>query len=147
MKRNRSEARRGLILICVIACLVVASALVALTVQSSLRGRREARLQLQLRQTELLCEAGVSRATKQFEISESYTGEQWRPELGLDNYHAAVVEIEVTELASDTLQSNQSSKRVTVIAKLDSYWGQAGPMQRTHHFIVPIKTQSTTPEK
>jgi len=147
MKRQRREARRGLVLVCVIACLIVSSALVALAVQSSLRGRREARLQLQLRQTELLCEAGVMRATKQFEKSESYAGEQWLPELNLENYHDAVVEIEVTNVDQDTSQSNKSSKKITVIARLDSYLDRDGPMQRTHNFIVPIQTLSTLSEK
>jgi len=147
MKRQRREARGGLVLVCVIACLVVSSALVALAVQSSLRGRRETRLQLQLRQTELLCEAGVIRAKKQFEKAENYVGEQWRPELNSENFHDAVVEIEVTNVDQDTSQSNKSSKKVTVIAKLDSYLDQDGPMQRTHNFIVPIQTLSTLSEK
>ena len=147
MKRTERSARKGVILICVIACLAVSTVLVALVVQSSLRGRREARLQLQLRQTELLCEAGVMRAAKQLENSESYLGEQWRPELNLENYHDAVVDIVVSENEQVTEASKQPSKNVIVIAKLDSYLDQDGPMQRTHRFVIPIKTQSTSPEQ
>ena len=36
---------------------------------------------MQLRQTELLCEAGVFRAAKQFKKFPDYMGEQWRPDL------------------------------------------------------------------
>ena len=140
MKHSKKSSRDGVILVCVIACLVVASVLVALAVQSSLRGRRESRLQLQLRQTELLCEAGVMRAAKQFQKSENFAGEQWRPDLGLENYHDAVVEIVVKDSAQEATQSKQPSKNVTVIAKLDSYLDQDGPMQRTHSFV--IQTQS-----
>jgi type II secretory pathway pseudopilin PulG len=145
VKRTERSDRKGVILICVIACLAVSSVLVALAVQSSLRGRREARLQLQLRQTELLCEAGVMRAAKQLENSESYLGEQWRPELNLENYHDAVVDIVVNEQVTEA--SKQPSKNVTVIAKLDSYLDQDGPMQRTHRFVIPIKTQPTSLEQ
>lgn len=148
MKRTERSDRKGVILICVIACLAVSSVLVALAVQSSLRGRREARLQLQLRQTELLCEAGVMRAAKQFQNSASYSGEQWRPELNLENYHDAVVEILVSESEQVTEDSKPTlEKNVTVIAKLDSYLDQDGPMQRTHRFVIPIKTQSTSLEQ
>ncbi len=147
MKLRKQDPRRGLILICVIACLVVSSALIALTIQSSLRGRRESRIQLQLRQTELLCEAGVSRAAKQLEKSPAYLGEQWRPDLGLDNYHDAVVEIKVIDVDLDSRELNHSSKSVTVIAKLDSYLDQDGPMQRTHRFTVPLQTLSNLSEK
>ena len=146
MKRHAREAREGVVLVCVIACLVVASALVALAVQSSLRGRREARLQLQLRQTELLCEAGVLRAAKQLETSDLYTGEQWLPELDLENYHDAAVAIEVTEVDQGNLPSRASAKNVVVIAKLDSYLDQDGPMQRTHKFIFQVQTPVTLPE-
>jgi Na+-transporting NADH:ubiquinone oxidoreductase subunit NqrC len=146
MKRKKNKTRDGLVLVCVIACLVVTSALVALAVQSALRGRREARLQLQLRQTELLCEAGVMRATTRLQASIKYAGEQWLPELNLDNYHDAVVEIEVSDVDETTSESSASSKKVTVIAKLDSFLDQDGPMQRTHNFIFQTQTPSTSPE-
>jgi type II secretory pathway pseudopilin PulG len=139
MKRPLRAGRSGVVLICVIACLAVASVLVALAVQSSLRSRREARLQLQLRQTELLCEAGVMRAAKQVAKAQNYSGEQWRPDLNLENYHDAIVEIVVNDLEPDAQQSQPNSKQATVVAKLDSYLDQDGAMQRTHSFIFPIK--------
>ena len=145
MKRQQSNTREGLVLVCVIACLVVTSALVALAVQSSLRGRRESRLQLQLRQTELLCEAGVLRAATRLGASENYAGEQWHPELDIENYHHAVVDIEVKEVDQNTSPS-VSAKKVTVIARLDSYLDQDGPMQRTHRFTVQMQTPAPLPE-
>lgn len=147
MNRRKTNSREGVVLVCVIACLVVSLALVGLAVQSALRDRRETRLQLQLRQTELLCEAGVMRATKQLNTVENYLGEQWRPKLDLENYHSAIVEIEVTGAEQDNLQTSASAKKVTVVAKLDSYLDQDGPMQRSHNFIVQIQTPSTSPEK
>ncbi len=147
MKRHNREARQGAVLVCVIACLVVASTLVGLAVQASLRGRREARLQLQLRQTELLCEAGVMRAVKRLQTSSAgYTGERWTPELNLENYHDAVVEIQIANADKDAHLSNASAKNVTVIARLDSFLDQDGPMQRTHSFIVQIPSPSSSSE-
>ena len=147
MKRHNGEPRQGVVLVCVIACLVVASTLVGLAVQASLRGRREARLQLQLRQTELLCEAGVMRAVKRLQTSTAgYAGERWTPELNLENYHDASVEIQIANEDKDADPWNASAKKITVIARLDSFLDQDGPMQRTHRFIVQIQSPSTSSE-
>jgi hypothetical protein len=94
----------------------------------------------------LLCEAGVLRATKRLEASDFYTGEQWLPELDLENYHDAAVAIEVTDGDQSTSPSRASTKNVVVIAKLDSYLDQDGPMQRTHKFIFQVQTPVTLPE-
>lgn len=147
MMRHNRKARQGAVLVCVIACLVVASTLVGLAVQASLRGRREARLQLQLRQTELLCEAGVMRAVKRLQTSTAgYAGERWTPELHLENYHDAVVEIQIANAGQDAKPSQASAKNVTVIARLDSYLDQDGPMQRSHSFTVQIPSLSISAE-
>ncbi len=146
MMKRRNTSRGGAILVCVIACLVVSSVLVALAVQSALHGRREARLQLQLRQTELLCEAGVMRAMTQLQRSGSYEGEQWHPDLNLENYHHASVEIAIKSGASPESASEKVAKRVTVTARLDSNLDHDGPMQRTHQFDVPIQAFTTQSE-
>lgn len=147
MKRHKRSDRNGVILVCVLSCLVVSSVLVALTVQSSLRGRHEARIQMQLRQTELLCEAGVMRAAAQMASSPDYKGERWEPQLNLENYRDAIVEIDITAAEQDTPDTDKPAKKVTVIAKLDSYLDQDGPMQRTYNFYVPMKTAFTSSEK
>jgi type II secretory pathway pseudopilin PulG len=143
VRSSNQETRVGAVLVCVIACLAVTSVLAALTVQSSLRGRREARLQLQLRQTELLCEAGVMRAVKRLQSSSGYAGEQWQPELNLENYHDVIVDIQVAAVEKEATQP-RTLKDVTVIARLDSFLDHDGPMQRTHNFRVQIQTPLTS---
>jgi hypothetical protein len=152
MKTTKGASRRrGTIVICVLACLIVATALVASSTQAALRSRKSVRLQQQLRQTELLCQAGVLRAAQQLKKSDSYTGEQWRPRLGLEPpSHAvgsaprggeaveAVVDIRVT--AADDPQRRD----VEVVATCDPHVMSAGPMQRSHHFTFQISATSAS---
>ena len=133
MIRNRSANRKGAVLVCVIACLAVATVLIALSVQCALRSRREVRLQLQLRQTELLCEAGVMRAALKLRDDSAYTGEVWEPKLESENYHSASVKIDLQSLA-DASAADPQSLQVLVTAKLDSFLDSDGPMQRSHQF-------------
>ncbi len=135
MKRNNSHPRRGVVLVCVIACLAVSTVLIALSIQSALRSRREARLHLQLRQTELLCEAGVLRATQKLRDDAAYTGEQWSPPLATDSYHSPSVLIEVIAAPANSDLGTQTNATVSITAKLDSHLDQDGPMQRSRHFI------------
>ncbi len=121
----RCRRRRGAFLIGVLACLLIGSVLVGLTVQSALRNRREARLTRQLAQTEWLCEGGLIRAVSALSKSAEYPGETWQPELGLEPLGKAVVEIAVQAGAEpDTWD-------VRVVARLDSTTDSDGPMQRT----------------
>jgi len=161
MKRNKSHRRRGVVLICVLACLAVSTVLIALSIQSALRSRREVRLHLQLRQTELLCEAGVLRATKKLRDDAAYPGEQWNPQLASETYHSPNVLIEVVPNQANSNISDYGNNdsaaavTVTVTAKLDSHLDHDGPMQRSHLFnwqsLEPSKpakpTEVTDPSK
>ncbi len=136
MKRPTANPRSGAILVCVIACLAVSTVLVALSIQSALRSRREVRLQLQLRQTELLCEAGVLRATQQLRDDEAYRGERWSPPIASEIYHSPNVLIEVARNKDDS----SSEALIKVVAQLDSHLDHVGPMQRSHQFTIPSPT-------
>ena len=125
-------ARSGTILVCVLACLVVTSALLANMIQTVLRDRREVRLERQLRQTELLCEAGVMRAADKLQSSSDYDGETWTPNLSQTPWSDASVEIRVTSV------EGAAGKHVEVIAKLGHESGEVEnntqSMQRSHTF-------------
>lgn len=139
MKRNIDAARRrGTVIVCVLACLVIGSMLAATTMQAALQGRREVRLQRQLRQTELLCEAGVIRAAQQLTQSADYTGEEWRPALDIPAFFDAQVVITV-----DNIQDSPVLQ-ITVVARLDSSSDNDGPMQRSHTFNTIASTPSHT---
>ncbi|MCH7753247.1 MAG: hypothetical protein IH898_13990, partial [Planctomycetes bacterium] len=91
--------RQASILFCVLACMVVAMALVVSTTRSALRARREVRTLRQLRQVELVLEAGIQRAARQLTSDAEYRGEIWTlsptATAGLDS---AQVEIEVSSI-------------------------------------------------
>lgn len=139
MKQSKCKSpRSGTLIVCVLACLAIGAALGALTIQAALQGRREARLQRQLRQTELLCEAGVLRAMQQAASSDNYEGEQWRPELNTEPYFDAQVDITVSR------QDDSTTRVTTVVARLDSSSDADGPMQRSHTFTYTATAPQNT---
>ena len=140
MKKTTSKSRSGTVLICVLACLGIVITLVMTTMQSSLRGRREVRMQRQLIQTELLCEAGVQRAVRQFGKSQEYQGETWHPKLGTRSFENAIVEIRLEPSKEDA-----QSKRVEVIATLATTAESQDRMQRSHVFTIGIPPSATLP--
>ena len=142
MNNKNPKSRSGTVLICVLACLGVVIALVMSTVQSSLRGRHEVRLQRQLVQTELLCEAGVQRAVKKLTISPDYHGEKWMPKLGITSFAFVLIEIR-TKASSD----DPRSLRVEVIATLATSTESNDSMQRSHTFTIDPTTLSATETK
>ena len=141
MNRLKSKSRSGTILICVLACLGVVTALVMSTLQSSLRGRREVRMQCQLIQTEYLCEAGVQRAVKRLKESPNYLGEKWLPRLGTTSFKNATVEIRI-----QPDQDAANRIRVEVIATLASTAQSNDRMQRSHTFTVLPPFSVTEPK-
>ena len=138
MNQMKSRSRSGTILICVLACLGIVIALVMTTIQSSLRGRREVRMQRQLIQTEFLCEAGVQRAVQQLKKSPEYKGEKWFPKLGSTSYENAAIEIRI-EPSTEVV----NTLRAEVIATLAESAESNDRMQRSHTFSIGLPFSST----
>lgn len=143
---RRPKPRGGALLICVLVCLLVASAMVTATTLSALQSRRNVRLQHQMRQTELLLDAGILRAVSQLQRSDVYEGETWRPENAVDRFNHASVEIRIFP----SKQNRNDSRHIEVAASIG---GADDPMQfnasrtlRTHTFIVELSELSTTPQ-
>ena len=134
---RQHDEQRGTILVCVLACLVIMSSLGAATVRGVLRDRREVRIEQQLRQTELLCEAGVARATRALHESSAYIGEQWTPNLSESLWQDAVVRINV-ESSQDS-----NARNIEVTASLGSNAHYVRPMQRSYTFTIETPTPST----
>ena len=142
MSKTNSKTRSGTVLICVLVCLGVVIALIMSTIQFSLRGRREVRMQRQLVQTGLLCEAGVQRAMHQLKNSPAYKGEKWMPKLGIASFEYAAIEIR-TEASAEADQP----LRVEVIATLAPSADSNDSMQRSHVFSFNPTTTSNTEQK
>lgn len=139
------RTRRGSVLICVLVCLSVATALVTASVHTALQARRQMRAYRQLRQTELLLEAGAQRAVGQLRASADYTGEMWNLAVTtIPGFESARVEIEVEGATGDTL------RRIHVVARLPA--GEAPGVQRSTTLLVdtpksPTKSPAETPNK
>ena len=142
MIRTRGNSRSGALLICVLVCLLVASAMVTVTTGTALQARRNLRLQHQMRQTELLLDAGVLRAASQLQRSDQYEGETWNPE-SLIGFQNPVVEIRILndEKPNDSIL-------VEVVASLGTPAGpkqiQASLTRRSHTFSIQHTETSPT---
>lgn len=129
---NQLDQRRGTVLICVLSCLGIVIAIVLATMQSSLRGRREIRMQRQLLQTELLCEAGVRHAIQKYHKSSDYRGEKWSPKFGLPSFSHATIEIRIKSIANDADRVNAE-----IVASLASSENSNDRMQRSRRLTLP----------
>ncbi|MCO8124229.1 hypothetical protein NHH03_20975 [Stieleria sp. TO1_6] len=83
VQRRRINRRRGSLMVCVLACLMIVASLVGLLVKDAVAARQETKLRLQLLQTERLLDAGILRSAKQIQRDGEYNGETWQPELSL----------------------------------------------------------------
>ena len=111
---TKGAARRGSIIVCILACMVVATALVGSTLRTALQTRRHMRPQLELRQAELVLEAGIARASQRLSTDGEYQGETWELKpTTLPGIDRAVVEISVD-------REHTWPPEVTVIARLGS---------------------------
>ena len=135
---KRSKARTGTVLVCVLACLGIVIAMVMSTVQSALRGRIVVRMQQQLLQTDLLCEAGVKRAVQQLSKSSEYRGEKWVPKSSIASFEFAVIEIKLESSLED-----KRSLRAEVIASLASSANSNDRMQRSHTFEIELPSTAS----
>lgn len=142
MNHGKPVPRSGSVLICVLACLGIVIVLVMTTIQSSLRGRREVRMQRQLLQTEFLCEAGVRRAVQQLKKSAEYKGETWLPKLGATSYEHAAIKIKIEPAKEDA-----NSLRAEVVASIADSANSNNQMQRSHTFFIGQPTSTTTETK
>ena len=75
---RQSPRRRGAMLVVALACLAIVMAIVGVMLQGALRARRQLHVERDLRQVELLLEAGLDRAAFQLAGDDAYAGETWR---------------------------------------------------------------------
>lgn len=113
-----ARRRTGAVLISVLACLVVTTAIAALTVRQSLEARRQGRVERQLRQTQYLLDAGIRRAAERLRADASYSGETWEPTAALARFGAVRVEIRVTTVDGEGAVDNNAVE--TDVAREDT---------------------------
>ena len=137
-QRNaQPTTRQGLVTICVLVCLLVATSLAMLVMQSAIRERREMRLRLQMLQTEFLLDAGVQLARSRMSVAD-YQGETWIPDPNTTRFHNANITIELTD----------DGKSIKVVASLGATPQDASRIaalatRRSHIFSIATNTQDS----
>jgi hypothetical protein len=76
-QRDRRRRRRGAVLMAALVCLLIVMAMLNAMLQGALNARRQLHRERDLRQTELLLQAGIERAAFQFAANPAYRGETW----------------------------------------------------------------------
>lgn len=69
--------RRGAVIIAALVCLLIVMALLGAMLQGTLRARRQMHVERDLRQCELLLQAGAERAVHRLAQESDYRGETW----------------------------------------------------------------------
>ena len=129
--RPRQADRNGAVLLCVLACLGIATTIVMVSVRSTLRARRQMRQELQLEQTRWLLDAGISHAKSRLKNDPNYRGDTWNvaPELG--GYAEASVDISAP---SDDSPSDLRTLRIT--ARLNTDEALSKPTVRSRELLI-----------
>lgn len=142
--KPRQRLRQGTLVVCVLVCLLVASSIATAMIQSALGARRGLRLEHQMRQTQLLLDAGILRAVRKCRTSEDYQGETWRPAPAIARFEGARVDINVT---SDDGRDGWQRIEVVAILALQSDGNQRKRLprtRRTHAFRLRTSDSSLT---
>lgn len=154
---RRYASRRGLVILCVLACLVVVTTMSLCNLQFALRGRTEARQHQWLRQATLLCNAGIERAQRRLQSKSAGASspdaqspgaqspdtpsadtsslqfeEQWQPLLSESNPMECVVTIQVErDELKQRLRVRSSARLVDPASPFHAY-------QRSEEIFLPL---------
>jgi hypothetical protein len=119
--------RRGAVLVAALVCLLVVMAVLSSMLQGTLRARRQLHRERDLRQAELLLQAGVERAAFRFASEPGYRGETWSlPAVMITGSKAGRVMIEFSR------ESDEQPWRVDVAAEYPA--GNEASIRRSHTF-------------
>jgi hypothetical protein len=109
---RNSSGRRGAVLVVALVCLLVVMAMLGAMLLRAVRAHRQLHRERDLRQTELLLQAGTERAALRFARDPNYRGETWElPAASIANNGSGRVKIEISADAA------QNSKTAKIIAE------------------------------
>lgn len=136
--KARSLTRQGLVTICVLVCLLVATSLAMLVMRTAIRERREIGLRHQMLQTEFLLDAGVQVARQRIEASTEYQGETWTPNLATPHISNASVVIQLSD-------DDQTIEVIATIGIMpdDETRVAANVTRRSHKFSIASTTNES----
>ena len=73
----RTTARSGAVIVAALVCLLIVMTMIGAMLQTAMRARRQMHAERDLRQTELLLQAGMQRAAVRIANESEYRGETW----------------------------------------------------------------------
>ncbi|MFG0334801.1 MAG: hypothetical protein ACF8TS_15710 [Maioricimonas sp. JB049] len=100
---DTESPRRGAALIVAVICLLFAGALSLSVVRLVVTQQRQLEREEWATQAALLAEGGIARAIEQLNLSRTYEGETWQPDVPGENAHPARVELTVEHLDDEPL--------------------------------------------
>ncbi len=130
------QNRSGAVLLAVLVCLGIASAITASAIHTSLRARRQMDAHWQLEQTRQLLDAGIRHTHRVAADQAKYEGESLNLDDTLDAYPFARIEIKP---AVDETTSDDRFRLYEVVATLHN--DDATPRQTKRSRIVRIRAQ------
>lgn len=138
MKHRLERKRRGAALVVALVCLVIVTALIGTMLVGAMRSGRQLRVERNLRQCELLLQAGLDRAAEQFATTPAtYAGETW--------------DVPAAEIGGDadgqvTIQVSRASEEQPQVRVLAEYpLGSEHSVRRSRNFQLP-STSPLSPE-
>lgn len=138
--RKPTRSRRGLVLIAALVCLLVSMAIVGSMLQGAIRARRQLHTERDLRQTELLLQAGFERSVAKLAADADFAGDAWELSAeGIIGRGAGRVTTEINR-AND---GNDSTWQIHVVAEYPL--GRDFPIRRSQSFTVPANAFSNVP--
>lgn len=127
---RRRHRRRGAVLVAALVSMLLVMAMLASMLQGTLRARRQLHVARDLRQTELLLQAGAERAALRLARDDAYRGETWTLPAAA---FAGRAEAQVTTEASR--ESDQAPWQVRVVAEFPL--GSDASIRRSREFHIP----------
>lgn len=144
MNRSLKLARRkGVVLICVLACIVVVTSLIATSLMAASRARREARSFQRMSQVKWMLDLGVRQAKQSILSEESYSGETILWEDPAWPHYELRIEIKLAKkTASESEETIQVQASMTRIVSTDESERRDlnEEIRRSHEFRVPQST-------
>lgn len=131
--RRLPQNRRGLVLTAALVCLVVSMAIIGTMLKAALTARRQLHTERDVRQTELLLQAGFDRAASRLATDSAFAGDTW--ELSADEIIGRGTARVTTKIEPADAGGNPTWK-IHVVAEypLDRDFS----IQRSQTFAVPI---------
>ncbi len=123
--------RRGAVLAAALVCLLVVLSILSSMLHSAIRARRQLHAERDLRQTELLLEAGLDRAASVLGQSADYRGETWNvPAAEILGHGEGQVVIELKE------SSDANARQVHITAEYPH--GSERSVRRSGDFTINV---------